>query len=166
MKACNVTDTLELALEAPGCSSANVRHKPSPLIDNGSSCIFCDLVEWLEGQGMDHVRRAPNHPQTQGRAERWHPAFKNRIPLENYHLQGALGAFVDHCKPPLPRESRQPGTNRWVLWSQQSHSKGKAKNQGENPETTMFAQSSAGRLRSLSMSQTLETLSVRSAHCM
>jgi len=99
MKAGDVTDTLELALEASGCSSATVRHKPRLLSDNGSSYISGDLADWLEDQGMDHVRGAPNHPQTQGKIERWHQTLKNRILLENYYLPGALeeaiAAFVD-----------------------------------------------------------------------
>ncbi len=100
MKAGDVTDTLDLALEASGCSSATVRHKPRLLSDNGSSYISGDLATWLEDQGMDHVRGAPNHPQTQGKIERWHQTLKNRILLENYYLPGALeeaiAAFVDH----------------------------------------------------------------------
>jgi putative transposase len=52
------------------------------------------------GQGMDHVRGAPHHPQTQGKIERWHQTMKNRVLLENYFLPGDLerqiGAFVDH----------------------------------------------------------------------
>ena len=100
MKASDVTDTLELALEASGCTSAKVRHKPRLLSDNGSSYISHDLANWLEGQGMDHVRGAPNHPQTQGKIERWHQTLKNRILLENYYLPGALEqaveAFVEH----------------------------------------------------------------------
>jgi len=100
MKASDVTDTLELALEASGCSSATVRHKPRLLSDNGASYISRDLADWLEDQGMHHVRGAPNHPQTQGKIERWHQTLKNRILLENYYLPGALeeavGAFIDH----------------------------------------------------------------------
>ena len=49
---------------------------------------------------MDHVREAPNHPQTQGKIERWHQTMKNRILLGNDYLPGALehaiGGFVDH----------------------------------------------------------------------
>jgi transposase InsO family protein len=100
MKAGDVTDTLELALEASGCAAARVRHKPRLLSDNGSSYISHDLANWLEHQGMGHVRGAPNHPQTQGKIERWHQTLKNRILLENYYLPGALeqavAAFVDH----------------------------------------------------------------------
>jgi len=100
MKACDVTDTLELALAASGQAMATDRHKPRLLSDNGSSYVSHELASWLEGQGMDHVRGAPNHPQTQGKIERWHQTLKNRILLENYYLPGALeqavDAFVEH----------------------------------------------------------------------
>ncbi len=47
------------------------------------------------------AREAPNHPQTQGKIERWHQTPKNRILLENYYLPGALeqaiGDFIEHC---------------------------------------------------------------------
>ena len=92
--------TQKLALEASGCNRANVVHKPKLLSDNGSSYISGDLAEWLEDHGMDHVRGAPYHPQTQGKIERWHQTLKNRILLENYYLPGDLenqiSAFVDH----------------------------------------------------------------------
>ena len=100
MKADDVTETLELALESSGCDGANVIHKPRLLSDNGASYISGDLADWLEDQGMDHVRGAPYHPQTQGKIERWHQTLKNRVLLENYYLPGDLemqiGAFVDH----------------------------------------------------------------------
>ena len=56
-------------------------------------------AEWLEDHGMDHVRGAPYHPQTQGKIERWHQTLKNRILLENYlpgDLENQISAFVDH----------------------------------------------------------------------
>ena len=100
MKAADVTDTLELALDASGCNQATVVHKPRLLSDNGSSYVAGDLADYLEDKGMDHVRGAPHHPQTQGKIERWHQTMKNRVLLENYYLPGDLerqiGAFVDH----------------------------------------------------------------------
>ncbi|MBO33288.1 MAG: hypothetical protein CMM74_09990 [Rhodospirillaceae bacterium] len=70
------------------------------LSDNGSFYIYGDLAQWLDDQGMDHVRRAPYHPQTQGKIERWHQTLKNRVLLENYFLPGDLGNqigdFVDY----------------------------------------------------------------------
>jgi len=100
MRAEDVTDTLNLALEASGCDRANVVHRPRLLSDNGSSYISGDLAEWLGAKGMDHVRGAPHHPQTQGKIERWHQTLKNRVLLENYYLPGDLeaqiGAFIEH----------------------------------------------------------------------
>lgn len=100
MKAEDVTDTLNLALQASGCDRATVKHKPRLLSDNGSSYISGDLADWLDDQGIKHIRGAPYHPQTQGKIERWHQTLKNRILLENYYLPGALEAqiasFVNH----------------------------------------------------------------------
>jgi len=95
MKAGDVTDTLELALQASGCDQATVAHKPRPLSDNGSSYISCDLAVWRDDQSMEHVRGASYHPQTQGKIERRHQTLKNRILLENYYLPGNLEARVD-----------------------------------------------------------------------
>ena len=100
MKASDVTDTLSLALQASGCDNARVIHKPRLLSDNGSSYISADLESWLDDKGMDHVRGAPMHPQTQGKIERWHQTLKNRILLENYNLPGDLeqkiADFISH----------------------------------------------------------------------
>lgn len=100
MKAGDVTDTLELALEVSGCNQAMVVQKPRLLSDNGSSYVAADLADYLDDKGMDHVRGAPHHPQTQGKIERWHQTMKNRVLLENYFLPGDLerqiGAFVDY----------------------------------------------------------------------
>ena len=100
MKAEDVTDTLDVALQASGCDQAHVAHKPRLLSDNGSSYVSGELAEWLGDKKMSHVRGAPYHPQTQGKIERWHQTLKNRILLENYYLPGDLEhqikAFVDH----------------------------------------------------------------------
>ena len=100
MKAEDVTDTLDLALQASGCDQVHVAHKPRLLSDNGSSYVSSDLADWLQEKGMKHSRGAPYHPQTQGKIERWHQTLKNRILLENYFLPGDLErqiqAFIDH----------------------------------------------------------------------
>ena len=100
MRAEDVTDTLDLALQASGCDQVHVVHKPRLLSDNGSSYVSGDLAEWLEDKGMKHSRGAPYHPQTQGKIERWHQTLKNRILLENYFLpcdlEAQIEAFVDH----------------------------------------------------------------------
>ena len=81
MSTSDVTDTLEMALQASGCDQVHVVHKPRLLSDNGSSYVSGELAEWLDGKGMSHVRGAPYHPQTQGKIERWHQTLKNRILL-------------------------------------------------------------------------------------
>ena len=100
MRTEDVTDTLDLALQASGCDQVHIVHKPRLLSDNGSSYVSGELAEWLQGKGMKHSRGAPYHPQTQGKIERWHQTLKNRILLENYFLPGDLEAqieaFVDH----------------------------------------------------------------------
>jgi transposase InsO family protein len=87
MAASDVTDTLDLALEASGCSEARVRHRPRLLSDNGPGCIASELAGWLATRGMEHVRGAPSHPQTQGKIERWHQTPKNRILLERERIK-------------------------------------------------------------------------------
>ena len=123
MKASDVTDTLELALQASGCDQANVLHRPRLLSDNGASYISGDLAEWLNDKGMAHVRGAPYHPQTQGKIERWHQTLKNRILLENYFLPGDLkaqiGKFVTHYNHRRYHESLQNLTPADVYFGRQ-----------------------------------------------
>ena len=61
MRAEDVTDTLDLALQASGCDQVHVIHKPRLLSDNGSSYVSGDLAEWLQDKGMKHSRGAPYH---------------------------------------------------------------------------------------------------------
>ena len=100
MKTTDVTETLNMALEASGCDQAHVVHKPRLLSDNGASYISEGLANYIKDNGMSHVRGAPYHPQTQGKIERWHQTLKNRILLENYFLPGDLErqieTFVEH----------------------------------------------------------------------
>jgi putative transposase len=109
MQASDVTATLERALSASGLDQVSVVHRPRLLTDNGSSYIAGDLAQWLEGRGMQHIRGAPRHPQTQGKIERWHQTLKNRILLEHYDLPGALeaqvGAFVERYNHARAHES-------------------------------------------------------------
>lgn len=96
----DVTETLNLALQAAGLDQANVVNRPRLLSDNGSSYISGDLAKWLEGRGMQHSRGAPYRPMTQGKIERWHQTLKNRIMLEHYYVPGDLRAqietFIEH----------------------------------------------------------------------
>ena len=95
MKAEDVTNTLELALQASGLDRINVAHRPRLLSDNGPSYVSAELAAWLDKRDMPHIRGAPYHPMTQGKIERWHLTLKNRILLENYYLPGELEARIE-----------------------------------------------------------------------
>ena len=84
MRADDVKDTLQIALDASGLEDANIENRLRLLSDNGPSYIAGGLAEWLGDRKIGHVRGAPNHPQTQGKIERWHQTLKNRILLENH----------------------------------------------------------------------------------
>ena len=100
MTADDVTDTLDLALQASGLDDAPLQQRPRLLSDNGPSYVASDLSDWLQHQGMKHTRGKPYHPMTQGKIERWHRSLKNVICLENHYfpwqLEQAIAAFVQH----------------------------------------------------------------------
>jgi len=139
MKTSDVTETLNLALQASDCDQAHVVHKPRLLSDNGSSYVSGELAEWLDEKKMKHVRGAPYHPQTQGKIERWHQTLKNRILLENYFfpadLEAQIEAFVDHYNHQRYHESINNLTPcRRLLRAGPSHFTTTGKDQTENDE--------------------------------
>ena len=79
MKTSDVTDRLNMALEASGCDQAHVAHKPRLLSDNGASYISGELKDYIKDNDMSHVRGASYHPQTQGKIERWHQTLKTEF---------------------------------------------------------------------------------------
>ncbi len=97
MKSEDAKRTIKTALQHTRLKNGNT---PRLLSDNGSCYISNNLAEYLESIGMDHVRGAPNHPQTQGKIERYHRSMKNVIKLENYYspdeLSYRLKEFVDY----------------------------------------------------------------------
>ena len=112
MGADDVSATLDIALAASGCDSVTVLHKPRLLSDNGPCYIAGDLAKYLEKNGMDHVRGAPNHPQTQGKIERWHQTPQEPHPARKL-LPGGRTRGGDHrlrraLQPsPISRKPRQ-----------------------------------------------------------
>ena len=153
MRADDVTETLKLALQASGCDRVEVVHKPRLLSDNGSSYIAGDLADWLIDQGMAHVRGAPNHPQTQGKIERWHQTLKNRVLLENYYLPSDLEASIRRLRqtlqpPPLPRKPRQPHPRRRLLRPAPDHHRQKEKDQRPDDPNATLGPSVPSRLAS------------------
>jgi len=77
----DVTQTLDLAIEASGINTPKVRHRPRLLSDNGPCYIAGDLKDYLRDKKIDHTRGQPYHPMTQGKIERWHRTMKYIIKL-------------------------------------------------------------------------------------
>lgn len=75
------------------------KQKPRLLSDNGSCYIATELKSYLkDNYQMDQIHGRPNHPQTQGKIERYHRTMKNVVKLDNYYapeeLESALKKFV------------------------------------------------------------------------
>ena len=100
MRASDVTNTLEDALQVTGLTTARVHHKPRLLSDNGPCYISGELKAWLQQQQIEHTRGAPYHPMTQGKIERYHRSMKNVVKLEHYYfpweLEKAIADWVEH----------------------------------------------------------------------
>lgn len=118
VRADDVADTLELALQSSGCNRADVVHKPRPLSDNGSPYIAGDLKQWLEAwiTSAAHRELSPDPEQI----ECWHRTLKSRILLENDYLPGDLEVSIAILHralqpPPLSRKLRQFDARRRLL---------------------------------------------------
>ena len=74
--------------------------RPKLLSDNGVCYIASELKDYLKGMGIKHVHGKLNHPQTQGKIERYHRSMKNVVKLDNYYcpeeLTRALEKFVHY----------------------------------------------------------------------
>ena len=70
MSATDVSDTLQV--QWSGLNQLKVLHRPRLLSDNGPSYVSSELGEWLEDNGIRHIRGRPYHPMTQGKIERYH----------------------------------------------------------------------------------------------
>ncbi|WP_246218677.1 transposase [Parasphingorhabdus halotolerans] len=116
MRAEDVPDTFELALEASGYGHVHVLHKRRLLSNNGSSYVASELAD----KNMKHVRSALFHPQTRSKIKRWHQILKNRIPLEHYYRLGRLEtqveAFVEYYNHQRHRESLKSVTPAHVYF--------------------------------------------------
>jgi transposase InsO family protein len=82
-------DTLQVALQGSGLNQVKVLHRPRLLSDNGPSYVSSELGEWLDDNGIRHIRGRPYHPMTQGKIERYHRSMKNRAGDQPQDRQGA-----------------------------------------------------------------------------
>lgn len=97
MKTVDVKRSIDAALEKTGLTTNN---RPRLLSDNGSCYVSRELGQYLDYKQIKHVRGKPNHPQTQGKIERYHRSMKNVVKLENFYspqdLKDRLTEFVEY----------------------------------------------------------------------
>ena len=74
--------------------------RPKLLSDNGACYIASELKDYLKSVGVKQAHGKLNHPQTQGKIERYHRSMKNVVKLDNYYspdeLTCALKKFVHY----------------------------------------------------------------------
>lgn len=97
MSADDVRQTLDMALQVTGLPSNQM---PKLLTDNGPCYISTDLNDYLKGQRIKHIHGRANHPQTQGKIERYHRSMKNVVKLDVYfmpeELERKIAEFVHY----------------------------------------------------------------------
>ena len=97
MKAEDVQRTIERTISKAGLGK---QQRPKLLSDNGSCYLATELKQYLETKKIKQLHGKPNHPQTQGKIERYHRPMKNVVKLDNYYypeqLEQSLTAFVDY----------------------------------------------------------------------
>lgn len=96
MKVEDVKRTVDRAITK---AKLRTKQRPRLLSDNGSCYISAELKSYLhEHYQMEQVHGKPNHPQTQGKIERYHRTMKNVVKLDHYfapdELKKALGEFI------------------------------------------------------------------------
>lgn len=100
MKAEDVKQTLDLAIEKTGVTHVHVYQRPRLLRDNGPCFISAELRRYLLKRDITHIRTKLYHPMTQGKIERYHRSMKNLILLDLYYspeeLTERISQWVDY----------------------------------------------------------------------
>ena len=95
-----VKETIEEAVQFTGIRHVKIIDRPRLLSDNGPCYISKAFAEYLDVEGISHIRGKPYHPMTQGKIERYHRSMKNIIRLANYYcpseLEEQLRLFVSY----------------------------------------------------------------------
>jgi transposase-like protein len=92
MKTPDVERNVEAALIKTGLPEGR---RPKILSDNGSCYISEDIKVFMKEKGITQVHGAPNHPQTQGKIERYHRSMKNVVKLHHYYSLSDLKKAID-----------------------------------------------------------------------
>jgi transposase len=94
--------------------------RPRLLSDHGSCYVAAELKEYLHSKGIKPIHGKVNHPQTQGKIERYHRSMKNIVKLDHYfcpeELIEAIGKFVNYYNHKRYHESLDNVTPADVYW--------------------------------------------------
>ena len=99
MTAASISEVVEQAVEWTGMKHVPVEDRTRLVSDNGSSYLAQAFEDYLRMLQIRHIRCSPNHPQTNGKLERFHETLKARLNLLVYtspeQLRGAMGEFIE-----------------------------------------------------------------------
>ena len=100
MSANSLIDVVQQAVDATGMTDVPVVDRTKLLSDNGSGYVSRAFNDYLHLVGIDHIRAAPFHPQTNGKIERYHESLKKQVNQLTYEfpsdLEKAITDFVDY----------------------------------------------------------------------
>jgi putative transposase len=100
MSANSLIEVVQQAVDATGMTDVPVVDRTRLLSDNGSGYVSRAFNDYLRLVGIDHIRAAPFHPQTNGKIERYQQSLKKQVNQLSYELpsdlEKAIADFVDY----------------------------------------------------------------------
>ena len=100
MSANSLIEVVQQAVDVTGMTDVSVVDRTKLLSDNGSGYVSRAFNDYLRLVGIDHIRSAPFHPQTNGKIERYQQSLKKQVNQLTYEfpseLEKAIGDFVEY----------------------------------------------------------------------
>ncbi len=79
MSANSLIEVVQQAVDTTGMTEVPVVDRTKLLSDNGSGYVSRAFNDYLRLVGIDHIRSAPFHPQTNGKIERYQQSLKKQV---------------------------------------------------------------------------------------